>query len=347
MTKRVARRPGRPPTARSLALRALARRLVPSLVKQGALGVAVTGSAARGTAGDGSDLDLWVLAEGPRHRVHRRAFGQAVTLLFDSPASALDLDWLSYWEVDDLLVLHDAGGHFDAVRAAFARHRRRLARDVLAATREDLLHELHLAQGGSAWRRLLFLREAAFRAAGVWLFLRTGWRVPRVEVLRAALPAEARRTFDALEGWPSSAVARRALRPLPSTLRAVSAGLGRSAHDAGALHAPKELEARVEAGAWREAVHLARRHLLHMAWPAVLADGPAQDVTAPGEAAAALRPVTLALHRLRGVGEGDAAAVRRAGALLQRLVKQLGLAQPLGAPVVRAVARASRAPGLR
>lgn len=139
-------------TRQSRALLGLAHQLTPGLIRRGALGVAVTGSAARGTATQGSDLDLWVLDAGPRRRRQRTVDGTPVTLLFDSPRSALEPAWLKLWEVDDLVVVRDDAGHFELIRSAFDRQRASLRGAVLSATRADVRWLLRLSRRGSSWR---------------------------------------------------------------------------------------------------------------------------------------------------------------------------------------------------
>lgn len=323
-----------PPTARSAALRRLALRLTPRLLRDGALGVAITGSVARGTASAGSDLDLWVLGP-PESRRHLRVAGENVTLLTHAPREALDLDTLAAWEVDDLDVLADPHGHFARVRATFARHRAALRRDVLAATRDDLARELSLAADGSAWKRLLFLRQAGLRVAMVWLYLRTGWRVPRYRLLTRHLPTTARRTLARLLDLPAGRTARAALADVgPVTARA-RRWLARRGANTPRLAPPREVAARVAAGELDEAVLLARRHLVEALVPAALEVGGVMDVPALGLAPAGLRALLFSLQRLDRVRADDAAAVRTAAREVRRLVRGLQLAPVLGAALVR------------
>lgn len=334
--------PGKPaPTARSVRLRRLALHLLPRLVRDGALGVAITGSVARGTASAGSDLDLWVLGP-PEGRRHRRVAGENVTVLTNTPREALDLDRLSYWEVDDLDVLADPHGHFAKVRATFAQHRAALRDDVLAATRVDLLRELALASDGSAWKRLLFLRQAGLRLAMVWLYLRTGWRVPRYRLLAARLPPAARRELEQLLELPSGAAARRALAELVPVAVRARRWLRARGVDVEALHPPREVEARRRAGEVDEAVVMARRFLTEALVPAVLEGGGGMDVTALGAAPRGLRALLFALQRFDGESEDDAGAVHTAARRVRELVRVLALEPAVGAKTRSALDRVLR-----
>lgn len=333
-------------TTRSAVLRELALRLVPRLVRDGALGVAITGSVARGTATAGSDLDLWVLGP-PERRRHVRVAGENVTFLTHTPREALDLDVLASWEVDDLDVLYDGHGHFARVQATFARHRAALRKDVLAATRVDLLRELSLAADGSTWKRLLFLRQAGLRIAMVWLYLRTGWRVPRYRLLVSQLPVRARRELERLLDLPSGAEARRALLEVRPVAERARRWLRARRVDASALVPPRELEARRRAGEVDEAVVQARRFLTEALVPSVLEVGEVMDVTALGAFPRGLRALLFALQRFDGVGETDSAALHAAARRVRALVRTLALERALGPKVRAALDRALRAGAAR
>lgn len=327
-------------TSHSRALLALAERLTPGLLRRGAFSVAVTGSAARGTATRGSDLDLWVLDAGPRRRRQRRVDGVNVTLLFDSPQTALEPAWLKLWEVEDLVVLRDDARHFEVIRAASTRQRPQLRRAVLNATRVDVLQWLRLARRGSSWQRVVALREAGFILAGVWLYLRRGWRVPRLELLRASLPARARVTFDALQGFPPALQLRASMPGVLRELQATATFL-RAAGDEGWRETapPKELRARLRAGAWTEAAHLARRHLLRVVFPRVFPFCVGEDVAA---LPSSLSAVTRSLHGLESTSAFDFAPVARAHVHLARLVRQLEVSAALGSSVRRALESSAR-----
>lgn len=324
-------------------MRALAGRLAARLMRQGALGVALSGSAARGTAGAGSDLDLWVLGP-PESRRHLRASGVDVTLLTHTPRQALSLDTLSYWEVDDLLVLADPRGHFLEVQRTFNRRRARLHRDVLEATRDDLSRELHLAGQGSSWTRLLFLRQAGLRLAMVWLYLRTGWRVPRYRLLRSRLPAAARRRLERLLALPVGARARAALDSLPQVTARARKWLASRSVDVHGLQLPRELLARRAAGETDEALLLARRFLVEALVPAALSVDGRYDVAALGASPRGLREALFALQRLGRLRPDDEGAVRRAAREVQALVKQLQLGSTLGKVLGRRLRRLGSAP---
>jgi predicted nucleotidyltransferase len=332
----------RRPTARSLELARLAQTLAARLVRGDAQAVAITGSVARGTATAGSDLDLWVLGP-PEGRRHLRARGVNVTLLTNTPREALALSRLAYWEVDDLQVLVDPRGHFARVQRRFDAHRAALRDDVLAATRDDLRRELALAGEGSSWKRLLFLRQAALRLAMVWLYLRTGWRVPRSRLVMAALPADARRRLQRVLALPGDVAARRALSQLrPVAARAQRWLAGRGV-DAAWVVVPREIEARRAAGELDEAVLMARRFLTEALLPAVLTAGAGPiDVTALGAAPAGLRRLLFQLQGLGAVGAHDLAPVRRALREVAAMVQRLRLGPVLGPELRRALAALAR-----
>lgn len=213
-----------PPSPRSLELRALALRLVPALARDGAA-VALTGSAARGDAGPGSDLDLWVVGA----RSGRRSLvvdGVPVTLLQQTPDEALAFDSLCLYETRQLLVLHDAPGHFARVGRAAHRQRRAVRAAILEATAEDVARLEGLAAGASPLQRVVLLREVALRLAGLWLFHRTGWRMSRLRQFQAWLPRPALGHLEAVLGLDvPAATVRRVLRRWPDAPREVHTAL--------------------------------------------------------------------------------------------------------------------------
>ncbi|MEW5741906.1 MAG: nucleotidyltransferase domain-containing protein [Myxococcota bacterium] len=312
-------------------------------MRQGALGVALTGSAARGTSTAGSDLDLWVLGP-PESRRHLRAEGVNVTLLTHTPREALSLDTLSFWEVDDLQVLADPHGHFRRIQLKFDAFRDRLRRDVLVATREDLEREFRLAGEGTSWTRLLFLRQAGLRLAQVWLYLRTGWRVPRYRVLLSHLPAPSRKRLERLLLLPHARQARQALDALPLVAARTRRWLTRRGVDVRGLQVPRELAARRAAGEVDEAVLLARRFLVEVLVPTVLSVGGVYDVAALGLAPRGLREVLFGLQSFSRLAPGDDAAVQAAAREIRTLVEDLSVGPSLGAPLRRALARLGHTP---
>jgi hypothetical protein len=177
----------------------------------------------------------------------------------------------------------------------------------------------------------------------VWLYLRTGWRVPRYRLVLRELPAGPRRLLQRVLALPGEPAARRALAQLrPATARA-----RRWAHRRG-VHAewfvvPRELEARRAAGEVDEAVLMARRFLTEVLLPTVLAAGGGPlDVTALGTAPAGVRPVLVQLQGLGAVDAHDLAPVRRTARDVAALVQQLRLAPVLGPGLRRALAALAR-----
>jgi hypothetical protein len=239
--------------------------------------VAITGSVARGDAGQGSDLDLWVL--GPhRDRQHRLFDGVPVTLLRQRPRDALGLDTLCHFEVADALVLSDPRGHFRRVQQSATRRAAEVREAVLESTWEGLRAELLLVDDASHWQRTLALRQFAFRLASTWLYLRHGWRVPRLRTLHAHLPARQRKLLDAILGLPVSAAAvRAALKGLAPAYRAAHrlAPASRLLPEA----PPRELATRCAAKEWAEALLLARRDLRRELLPPLLTELDFRDVT--------------------------------------------------------------------
>src|SRR5687768_2546584 len=91
-------------SAQSQTLRTHARDIARRIVSRVPCSVALTGSAARGDAERGSDIDLWVVGP-PQSRETFDDGGQAVTLICQPLRAALTFRNLCYWEVRDLLVL--------------------------------------------------------------------------------------------------------------------------------------------------------------------------------------------------------------------------------------------------
>lgn len=173
------------------ALQALALREARALTQAGALGVAVTGSVARGRATAASDVDLWVLGDRSERR-HVRRGRRWVSHLIQPPDEARSFDNLCLWDVDELWVVEDAGGHFARLREAYALRRGAVERAIVAATASALEGLAEEARSGSGWRRVLALQEFSWRAASLGHFLAGGSRVPKLGTLATALPAKAR-----------------------------------------------------------------------------------------------------------------------------------------------------------
>ena len=298
--------------------------------------MALTGSAARGDASRGSDLDLWVLG---RHsdRRHLVVANTPVTLLRQTPRDALRFDSLCLFEVDDLLVLEDPRGHFQRVRRAFSRQRGRIRRAIVKATWDGIDADLALARGASGAQQLHVLRQVAFKAAALWLFLRTGWRVPRDRTLKAHLPPDVRRRYEVVLGLPATpARARATAQALGEAVAAarrflaVQARAGRPVRE---LPEPpsRELAARLRSREWDEALLLARRHLRLLLLPSVLGTLGARDVASLG-AWPALDPVARAFALAE---QPTPRAVRRSLAALPGYVDALGARLRAGTPRAR------------
>jgi Nucleotidyltransferase domain len=266
-----------PPTADALRLRALAQRLVPHLAPSGRATVAITGSAARGDSGPGSDLDLWVL--GPHSdRQHLVIARTPVTLLRQRPREALTLDTLCLYEVADLEVLSDPRGHFARVQRSAKRRALEVRDEVLAATWDGLRADLALVDDVSHWQQVLAWRQFAFRVAATWLYLRTGWRVPRLRTLHAHLGSKERRLFDAILGLPvAPAQVRAALKSLAPAYTAARK-LSPSVPQVPA----REISRRLKAREWAEALLLARRELRRELLPPLLTALDLRDVAELG-----------------------------------------------------------------
>ncbi len=207
----------RSPTARSAQLRALATEILSRIAQRGDC-VAITGSVARGTARADSGLDLWVLGR-RRGCFVQLVGGVAVTLICQTPGEAMDLENLAHFEVDALLLLDDTTGAFERLRAQWRKQRRRVRAEVLRATESQLRYELDRADTGSALQRAAYLRLAAWRLMGLRLFIDTGWRVARLQLLREELPASLGRRLDAALAMPSPATCRRAVKLMPAAVK--------------------------------------------------------------------------------------------------------------------------------
>ena len=275
--------------------------------------VAVTGSAARGDASAGSDLDLWCVS--PRYgghvRLHRRAGAIPVTLLCDSPRSAGSVRSLARTEVEELVVLRDPGGVFPVLQRAARARRPELWAGICRATSQGLEAELLEGTRGPVWSRVPPLREAALRCAAAWVCERQGWRTPRWRTLRRVLPRDARAELGALLGLPPASEARRSVLQLGRALGTARLGT-----------LPVEVRARLRAGEHHEALLLARRHVEREVLPGLQAVHPA------------LRRALRRAHGLQAVADGDFRPVARAAVRLRRLVELLEVAR-LFSPRVR------------
>jgi predicted nucleotidyltransferase len=239
--------------------------------------VAITGSVARGDAAAGSDLDLWVL--GPHSdRQHIYVAQTPVTLLRQRPREALTIDTLCLYEVADVLVLSDPRGHFARVQKVAREKKREVRAEVLDATWDGLRAELRLVEDVSHWQRVLAWRQFAFRVAATWLYLRNGWRVPRLRALRTWLPKRERVLLDDILGLPvTERVARRADATLAPAAEAAHRLMRRDVEPP-----PREIQARLRAREWDETALLARRYLRRELLPTLMQKLALRDVTELG-----------------------------------------------------------------
>ncbi|MBX7100113.1 MAG: nucleotidyltransferase domain-containing protein [Myxococcaceae bacterium] len=298
----------------------VARTLPPSLA------VAITGSAARGDASAGSDLDLWVVGGraqplGDRcfHGELRVVGGVSVTLLRQSRAQALTPDSLHHFEVEDALVVREVAGTFAAIRRKARRTSVSRRRSVVEATRATLLHELATAKGVRGLPALSALRTASFRVAALWLYLRRGWRVPKLRTLEAHLPREAWATLTRQLGLPAGPGLRGTVQRW-AALRRRARGSARSLLP----QVPSDVGARVAAQEWADGWWLWRRFLELEVVPSLESRG----------AATVRAPVLHAWRRAHRPASFDAAV----DALVD-LVDALGAWRALGGPVGQALRR--------
>lgn len=211
--------------------------------------MAITGSAARGDAVDGSDLDLWCVS--PRYRGHQRRHGRFdridVTLLCDGPRSSVSAWSLARCEAGGLICLHDPQGLFDRVQERFVKQKARRIELLHRNTSQRILADLDSARKS---QRLEPLQEVGIQLASAWIYLHHGWHSPHWRTFRAVLPDEA---FDALKSilrLPTATAAKNALLRVQRALARTRSPV-----------LPRRVRTRMRAGDWSEAVLLARRHL--------------------------------------------------------------------------------------
>lgn len=141
------------------------------------VGVAVTGSVARGDCVAGSDVDLWVIGR----RGGRETFehhGTSVTLLWQPQRTLKDLDTLMRFEIEDAWILYDPKTLLRKVRMFYLEHRDKVREFMLHGTAQ-VIHELILrALDSDNHTAIAALREAARRSAAMHIYLKLGWRAP-------------------------------------------------------------------------------------------------------------------------------------------------------------------------
>ena len=185
------------PSQHSERLRALAARYAP--IVPDAAAVAVTGSAGRGDAEAGSDLDLWVISE-VEGVVHDVFDGVPITLMREAEARVFDLEHLAGLEVELTHVVLDPQGLFARVLAHFAEHADAIRAGNLCGARERLAALLADSHEGTAPGRLWMLRAAAHLAAALRMYEDTGIMMPKLRHLRAWLPAGMHRMLRDIQG---------------------------------------------------------------------------------------------------------------------------------------------------
>jgi predicted nucleotidyltransferase len=200
-------------SSESRKLREHARDLARQIVAQVGCSVALTGSAARGDAERGSDIDLWLVGRFPDRRDTILDRGRPVTLLRQPLRRALSFRNLCFWEVRDLLVLEDASGAFAKITGRFAELAPRIDAAVLGATFEAAEYELRSARADDVVDRVRHLRGALHRLAAAWVFKQSHQRVPRLRQFKAQLPAAAWSAYRRGAGLKDAEdIVRRALR---------------------------------------------------------------------------------------------------------------------------------------
>lgn len=179
------------------------------LARRGALAVALTGSLARGDAGPGSDVDLWVVGDRERRR-HLERDGVPVTILEEPISVALSLERFSRVEVAQTRVLYDPMKIFPRITEAFLRHRSAARQLALEHLSDDVrLLDDHAQQCEQQVLGLLLSREALLLRAGRLAFAQHGLRAVKFRHLRERLEVklvlELRRALG-LDRFSASAV---------------------------------------------------------------------------------------------------------------------------------------------
>lgn len=251
--------------------------------------------------------------------------GVSVTLLAQRPTEARALDNLCFYEVEDLIVLQDPRGDFERLVRTWRANRRRLRARIIAATEAQLAWELERSSRGSPLHRAAFLRLSAWRMACLFVFLETGWRVPRLHLLDEVLPVREGRRLRRALALPPAERCRRVVRRVPRAIRELEAMLARDGAPT-RLDVPESIAAKASTNP-RESAFLARRELVLEWLPAVFARYGVTDLKgvellehAPTARALllALEPrataasVTALSREVRALGRGLGLASRRA-----------------------------------
>lgn len=268
------------------------------LIEDGALGVAVTGSLARGDDAAGSDVDLWVLGK-TNERVNVMVRGVQVTWLRETIHRVFDLRHLSRVEVKSIKVLFDPLGIFKRVQAFHRKHERALVKETLFALRAEAEALNAASERGPKVTRLLLAREALQFSVLATLYEKHGLRTPKFRHVRRLLGRPFARRYARALG----------LAEAPRWARAFQGLIGKGT--------PNNTLAKLDAGAFEEAHLLARLEVIH------------QGLELSGSAMTQLRSVGRRYARLPPSKRGGLAAVfsippaaELDGAL--RVVRELG-----------------------
>jgi hypothetical protein len=225
----------------------------------------VTGSAGRGDASAGSDLDLWLVTDRPLPPRSLLFEDVPVTCFSESEALLTDLSYLATVEMEHVHIVDDPEGFLADCRA-FAREKEhvllRVATDEAFA--QARATRARAAEASSPMARVLAWRAHADATLLLAMLTQGARRAPRLREIAARFGDEARRLAgeahdadsrvdeDLEEPWGQAEVAAR------STQRALElSGLDEDAFAA----ARAGVQRKIDAGELGDAVLAARRHL--------------------------------------------------------------------------------------
>jgi hypothetical protein len=237
-------------------LRALARQYAAGLLERGFEAVAATGSVARGDAIAGSDIDLWAIAPEGNQVFHDSIGGRSVTVFAQALEHAIALPNLSLFDVDGLWVIGGDARLFQKIRSTFERHRKRIFAGIFDATVREVFTCLQLSRTGGSLARLVYLREAALRAAGLDVGRREGLRVPRYRHFSASYRGKTLADLRVALGVEGCTAADRRRLVRGAELYAASLGdyFARALPEASPVRVPLGPVLRLEAGDDEEAL---------------------------------------------------------------------------------------------